>query len=217
MEYEYYIIDKLPNKSNEPININLSKKTFQKWFEYFENNKDCNIISNKIYSKKIQHRYSIIQENIIFKPNFKIQNQQNSNSNMLYQNIVNYIQKFNENYEYICVPNVIYKYEYLCEPNIKIKNKIMLYSHKKINKIITDNYLQYSINEPTDLFEINEIIFKSTIYNINISFMIIKDILTLNQSKDINNEYFWIKITNENNDINILKFIENPIHTYLFN
>jgi len=207
---EYYIIETI--QMNEPIHYNLSKNKFDFWLKNIQKNTSNQLISNKIYTKKIQHRYCIIQENIL-SDTFEYQHiNSNQNDNSMFQNIVNYIQKFNEYYEDIYIPNIIYQYEFLSNPKIFIHNKNLFYSHIKQTKII-EKELSNSINTPTDLFEINEILYQIN-NNLFISFSIAKDILNKND------DMFWIKFI-EKHGINCNETIPNNfykfISTILFN
>jgi hypothetical protein len=205
-ETEYYIIETI--KMNEPINYNLSKNKFEFWLKLIQKNISNKLISNKIYTKKIQHRYCIIQENIL-SDTFEYQHNHansNQNDNSMFQNIVNYIQKFNEFYEDIYIPNVTYQYEFYSCPKIFIHNKNLFYSHKKQTKII-DKELSHSINAPTDLFEINEILYQTN-NNLFISFSIAKDILNKNQ------DMFWIKFIEKHSN-EFEEIIPNNFYKYI--
>jgi len=202
---EYCIINTI--KINEPIDYNVSKSKFDFWLKTIQKNPSNQLISNKIYTKKIQHRFCIIQENIL-SDTYEYQHLNiNQNDNSMFQNIVNYIHKFNEFYEDIYIPNIIYQYEFITNPKIYIQNKNLFFIYDKQIKII-DKELCHSINTPTDLFEINEIIYQIN-NNLFISFSIAKDLLNKNE------DMFWIKFIEKNKENDFYKFISTTLSNQL--
>ena len=216
---EYYLVDiniDLESYNNNNISKNINKELFYKWFQFYTKNYSNHKKEIKIYKKIIDCRYTIIQENIKPVISYQLKQSDQNLHNSSNQNLMNYIQKYNEYYEDIHIPNIKYLYEYYTNPqllklaiasqlnkqqsnkNLFLKNNVNLYyyNYKLSNKSNSNDIDLHnpSINDPTDMFEINEVIInlyeeqlENYKYNIKISFCIVNDCLQ-SQSK-----YFWIK------------------------
>jgi len=194
---EYILIDNNNLNDNKYINFNINKEIFNNWFSYY--NRSSSKI-NRIYKKTMEYRYSIIQENI--QP--KIYHSVIENKE---QNYINYIQKYNEYNEDILIPNIRYQYEYLNNPSFIYKQNKYPFLHCVNNTEIVENEeLQYHINEPTDIYEINEIIFNCNTTernnDLSICFSIVKDLYT---NKD--NTYYWIKLLENSENSSFYRYI----------
>lgn len=171
---EYHLLD-VNMYCNQYIDTTISKTLFNKWLQYY--NKSTYSRTVKIYKKTTQYRNSIIQENIqpkSYKPNTEI----TFNSE---QNYLNYIQKYNEYNEDILIPKMTYIYEYISTPSFIYKqNRYPFLSITNTLEYIENTDLQSHINDPTDIFEINEITFDCNSTNegnnLYICFCIKKDI-----------------------------------------
>lgn len=229
---EFYLIQLNNEFNSNRICKNINKELFYKWFQYYTKTYSNNYKETKIYKKIINCRYTIIQENI--KPNIPYQLNQQSVYNSSNQNLMNYIQKYNEYYELIHIPKIKYIYEYYNDSEFiellgkylffknsltkydyiySINNNDIINSNEELNKDI--DLHNSSINDPTDLFDINEVIIdlyeeqiKDNKIKIKISFSIVIDLLN-NQNK-----YFWIKFIAEIENEKIKENVERNLYIY---